>query len=189
MGTAAVRGLDPAEHAGLAWSIAARYMNVADPESVVAAALLALVRVAPLFDPGRGCRPSTFLGPVLVNACRDEWRRQRRVAREVPLYVVTAEGEEMERPDLPAVEPVAEERVLAREVREAVERLPERERLIVERRYGLRNGEPATAREVGEVVGLSQQRVAQIGAKAESRLRKEMTPHLRIDTHAHSHDT
>ncbi len=167
--------IDPVAHVGLAWKIAAGFRYVPDFDSLVCEALLALIRGAESFDPSRGHRPSTFLVPVIRHACVSEVRRQRKFLREVPLYVVTAEGEEMERPDLPAVEPVAEERVLAREVREAVERLPERERLIVERRYGLRDGEPASAKAVAEAVGLCHQRVAQVAARGVERLRREMT--------------
>ena len=167
--------LDPVAHIALAWKVANSFRNVPDFESVACEALLALIHGAEAFDPSRGYRPSTFLVTVIRHACLSEVRRQRKRAREIPLYFVDETGEERERPDLPVVDPVAEQRVLAREVREAVERLPDRERLIVERRYGLHDGEPATAREVGQVVGLCQQRVAQIGARAEERLRQGMT--------------
>ena len=167
--------IDPVEHVNLAWKEANRFHNVLDFETLAAEALLALIRGAAAFDESLGNKPASFLGPVIHNACLSEWRRQKKLRREVALYVVSAEGEEMERPDLPTVEPDAEHRVLAREVREAVERLPERERLIVERRYGLHDGDPVTGREVGEILGLSQQRAEQIRRQAERRLRKHMT--------------
>ena len=167
--------LDPVAHVGLAWKIAAGFRYVPDFDSLVCEALLALIRGAESFDPTRGHRPSTFLVPVIRHACVSEVRRQRKFLREVPLYVVTAEGEEMERPDLPAVEPVAEERVLAREVREAVRRLPDRERHIVERRYGLGGSEPATGETVAAEVGVCRQRVSQLEAKAVRGLRGQLT--------------
>ena len=167
--------LDPCDHTKLAWSIAAKYLNVPDHEAVVAVALLALVRSAQAFDETLGHRPSSFLVPVIKNAVLDEARRQRKQRREVPLYIVNPDGEEKDRPDLPVVEPVAVQRVLDREVREAVEKLPERERQIVEARYGLGDGEPATAGQVADEVGLSRQRVTQVAARGVRRLRERLT--------------
>lgn len=176
--------LDPAAHVRIAWSVAGRYYDVPDFESVVCEGLLALVRACEAFDPSRGVKPSTFLFPCIENACRSELRRQRRQAREVALYVVTNEGEEVERHDLPVIEPVAEQRVLEREVREAVERLPERERHIVERRYGLRDGEPAEGSAVAAEVGVCRQRVSQLEAKAVRTLRRRLAGRSEGSSHA-----
>ena len=166
--------LDPAAHVALAWREANRYWSVHDFENVACEALLALVRACERFEPERGLKPSSYLVPCIANAVKDEVRRQRKRQREVALYVVTAEGDEQERPDLPVVEPVAVQRVLDREVREAVERLPERERLILTKRFGLEDGEPATAKAVGEAVGLSHQGVAKVAARGVERLRQRL---------------
>lgn len=174
MGRAAVSGLDPAEHVRLAWHVANTFHGVRDFESLVCEALLALVRGCEAFDSSRGVKPSSFLGPVIKHACISEKRRQKRLAREVALYVVTEEGEERERPDLPVVEPVAEQRVLDREVREAVRHLPDRERHIVERRYGLLDGIPAEGGAVAAEVGVCRQRVSQLEAKAVKALREKL---------------
>ena len=51
--------------------------------------------------------------------------------------------------------------------------LPERERKVLEMRYGIKDDEPMTLREIGEELELSRERVRQIEARALRRLRKE----------------
>ena len=48
--------------------------------------------------------------------------------------------------------------------------LPERERRILELRYGLRDGKPRTLKEIGELLGISRERVRQIAEESLSQL-------------------
>jgi RNA polymerase sigma factor (sigma-70 family) len=50
--------------------------------------------------------------------------------------------------------------------------LPAREALIVRLRYGLDADEPQTLQEIGDVLGLSRERVRQLEKRAFARLRK-----------------
>ncbi|MFQ6118132.1 MAG: RNA polymerase sigma factor RpoD/SigA [Candidatus Bipolaricaulia bacterium] len=56
--------------------------------------------------------------------------------------------------------------------------LPERERQILELRYGLRDGKPRTLKEIGETLGISRERVRQIAeeslAQFEGRTRRKL---------------
>jgi len=56
--------------------------------------------------------------------------------------------------------------------------LPERERRILELRYGLRDGKPRTLKEIGELLGISRERVRQIAeeslAQFEGRTRRKL---------------
>ena len=54
-----------------------------------------------------------------------------------------------------------------------LERLPERERLIVERRFGLR-GEPQSLETVGRELGLTRERVRQLQVQALKQLETEL---------------
>ena len=167
--------LDPSDHLGLAFGLAGRYRDLPDPDAVKGAALLALTKACPGFDPQRGTTASTYLHPFLLGACRSEVAKQLR-RREVGLYVLTDDGEERERPDLPPVLPTAERDAAGREVREAVAALPEREARIIRACYGLDGSAPLTCMDVAEREGLSRQRVQQLRAKAEARLRRRLTP-------------
>ena len=63
------------------------------------------------------------------------------------------------------------EDALKRNVRSLLETLPERERYVVERRYGLDGGGCATLAEIGAGIGVTRERVRQIQRSALSRLR------------------
>jgi RNA polymerase primary sigma factor len=57
-------------------------------------------------------------------------------------------------------------------LQEAIERLPERHRYVLLRRYGLDDREPATLAELGEELKLSRERVRQLQRSAEQLLKK-----------------
>ena len=53
----------------------------------------------------------------------------------------------------------------------AIERLPERARYVLVRRYGLDDGEPATLLSLGAELGISRERVWQLQREAERAIR------------------
>src|SRR5215208_5693743 len=55
-------------------------------------------------------------------------------------------------------------------LRRALEELPDRERTVVEMRYGIAGGEPTPLREIGRQLGITPERVRQIESRALSRL-------------------
>jgi RNA polymerase primary sigma factor len=55
-------------------------------------------------------------------------------------------------------------------LRRALEELPDRERAVVEMRYGIDGGEPTPLREIGRQLGITPERVRQIESKALGRL-------------------
>jgi RNA polymerase primary sigma factor len=72
----------------------------------------------------------------------------------------------------PAEEALVRERLHAG-VRGALGELDEKEREVIERRFGLdRDGEPRTLQEVGDALGLSRERIRQIESKAKEKLRR-----------------
>jgi RNA polymerase primary sigma factor len=56
------------------------------------------------------------------------------------------------------------------QLKEAIERLPERHRYVLVRRYGLDDREPATLAEVGDELEISRERVRQLQREAERML-------------------
>jgi RNA polymerase primary sigma factor len=61
-------------------------------------------------------------------------------------------------------------------LREAIEGMPDRERRVLVRRYGLDDREPATLTELGGELGLTRERVRQLQRNAERQLRGRTTP-------------
>ena len=102
-------------------------------------------------------------------------------AAEAPVSLNRAVGssEEGELGDLlkdPSASDPAEEATAAverQEIRDAVEGLPERERRLIELRFGF-DGEPASLERIGKELGLSRERVRQLEADAFERIASEL---------------
>jgi RNA polymerase primary sigma factor len=75
-----------------------------------------------------------------------------------------------------SVLPDTDERILkasfSRALSDALSDLPERERTVLELRFGLEDDHPKTLREIGDVLGLSRERVRQIESRALNQLRR-----------------
>ncbi len=74
------------------------------------------------------------------------------------------------------VMPNTDERILRESfllaLADALGELPKRERQVLEHRFGLEDDHPKTLREIGEILGLSRERVRQIESRALNRLRR-----------------
>ena len=68
------------------------------------------------------------------------------------------------------LEGVAEEQLRA-QIGEALSSLAYRERLVLELRYGLTDGEDRTLEEIGQLIGVTRERVRQIESRGLTRLR------------------
>ncbi len=69
---------------------------------------------------------------------------------------------------------------MSKEIYDILEKLPEKERKVIELRFGLRGGEPKTLREIGEIMGVSRERVRQLETRALRKLRSlAMKRHLK----------
>ena len=90
--------------------------------------------------------------------------------------------------DKPLVESIADEEntdpalfLLNYDLQEHIDKwldeLPEKQREVIMRRYGLRNFEPATLEEVGEAVGLTRERVRQIQLEGIAKIKEIMKQH------------
>jgi RNA polymerase primary sigma factor len=97
---------------------------------------------------------------------------------EVSLSTPVGEQDETQLEDLirdPAVTPV-DEILIARSLEEQLQallsQLDEKERLIIERRFGLGNDEPQTLAEIGSELHLSRERIRQIEERAIGKLRR-----------------
>ena len=82
-------------------------------------------------------------------------------------------GELLEQFAVPPVEQELLHRAVTTRVRDALGELGDKEREVVELRFGLdRDGEPRTLQEVGDTLGLSRERIRQIESRAKDKLRR-----------------
>jgi RNA polymerase primary sigma factor len=104
--------------------------------------------------------------------------RQAKEAAAYPLSLEAPVGERGEETlaDLLGAEGLSPPQEIIRELvlselEESLQELPEREREILELRYGLRGREALTLEEIGKLLGISRERVRQLEAQALQRLR------------------
>ena len=126
---------------------------------------------------GREVTDAELAEAMTVGVERIEYVRQ--VAREA-VSLETPVGEEgdvqlgdfVEDPNGVPMEDAVMAEILGQRLREALDALGERESRILRLRYGLDDGRPRTLEQVGQVFGLTRERIRQIEARAMGRLRK-----------------
>ena len=125
---------------------------------------------------------ATALGQPLDRVERVLEAARRPVSLETP---VGEDGEHtlgdfLQDDELPTPAEFASQQLLRRDLAAALNHLNERERRIIDLRYGLADGQRRTLEEVGKVLGMTRERARQIEAEALRRLRTpEVGLHLR----------
>jgi RNA polymerase primary sigma factor len=80
-------------------------------------------------------------------------------------------GDFIEDETMPAPDDATSQHLLREQIRTVLDALSERERAVLEMRYGLRDGQTHTLEEVGRAFGVTRERIRQIEAKALRKLR------------------
>ena len=86
-------------------------------------------------------------------------------------------GDLLEQTGLPDTDELLLRESFSRALSDALAELPARERKVLELRFGLYDDQPKTLREIGEVMGLSRERVRQIESRALNKLRRSHQKH------------
>ena len=124
---------------------------------------------------------ATPLDPVLarkLNRAALKVRRIMSVSQE-PMSLETPIGTEensslgdfIEDESVPGPVDAASLQLLREQMKEVLDGLSDRERSVIERRFGLRDGQARTLEEVGQEFGVTRERIRQIEAKALRKLR------------------
>jgi RNA polymerase primary sigma factor len=114
----------------------------------------------------------------MLSMTEEKLRELRRTAQD-PVSLATPVGEEADStladfiPDPHALDAddAAASGMLRDQIATALDQLTERERKVLELRYGLSDGQPRTLEEVGKAFGVTRERVRQIEVKALRKLR------------------
>ncbi len=137
-----------------------------------------VVRVQRRLLQERGYEPATAEVAAVLGLTEERVGEIRRLAQEpISLHAPVGEEEDMALGDLiedgDATSPVESAAfLLLREHLEVVlSTLGERERKVVQLRYGLADGRPRTLEEIGRIFGVTRERIRQIEAKTLSKLR------------------
>ena len=102
-------------------------------------------------------------------------QRQHTVSLQTPVGDENATLEDfVENRNDPAPDELAAQVALREDVERAMEELSERQRVVLELRFGMRDGRPRTLEEIGRELDLTRERIRQIEREAFTRLRRNV---------------
>jgi RNA polymerase primary sigma factor len=151
-------------------SIAKRHAGSHDdiPE-LVSDGNVALIRAVDLFDYARGNRFSTYASWAIINGFRRRKREQNNLARLVTGHEERLKATADTRADDHDRENAHQQ--LQCKVERLLGRLDDRERRIITGRYGIGGADEKSLKQIGKELGICQERVRQIEARAQDKLR------------------
>lgn len=154
-----------------------------DADDLVSIGAIGLIKAVNTFRPESGATLSTYASRCIENeilmCLRASQKRKNDVSLEEPVGS-DSDGNEITLMDMLGTEPDAvtdevDRRITLARVRRIVrEKLPERERVVLEMRYGLLDGECRPQYEVAEKLGISRSYVSRIEKKAIQTLEREL---------------
>ena len=165
--------------------IAKKYqMMEADMEELVSIGAVGLIKAVDTFDQEKASKLATYAARCVENEILMYLRRNSKTKMEVSIdepLNVDWDGNELLLSDILGTE----EDIIYRDLEEEVEKsmlnkaigkLSERERIIVDLRYGLSSmdGEEKTQKEVADLLGISQSYISRLEKKIMKRLKKEL---------------
>lgn len=150
-------------------------------EDLISIGTIGLVKAINTFKPDKNIKLATYASRCIENEILMFLRKTgsgREISYEEPLNT-DWDGNELLLSDVLAGE---DDRVTdrleneedRRTVRNAIEHLDERERVIIELRFGLLDGKERTQKDVAELLGISQSYISRLEKKIIARLREEI---------------
>ena len=148
-------------------------------EDLISIGTMGLMKAISTFSPEKNIKLATYASRCIENEIlmflRKTAGQKREVSFDEPLNV-DWDGNELLLSDVLGSEADAvcrpiEEREERALVRDSVARLPERERVIIELRYGLGGGRELTQKEVADKLGISQSYISRLEKKIMAQLR------------------
>ena len=151
-------------------------------EDLISIGTIGLIKAVNSYNFEKNIKLATYASRCIENEILMHLRRIVRTRCEVSLdepLNVDFEGNELLISDILGTDPDVVSRNLETSVekqllREAVSRLTDRERIIMELRFGLKGDEEKTQKEVADLLGISQSYISRLEKKIILHLRKEL---------------
>ncbi|MDR6224791.1 RNA polymerase sporulation sigma factor SigE [Desmospora profundinema] len=181
-GDSAVRAMLIERNLRLVVYIARKFENTGiNIEDLVSIGTIGLIKAVNTFDPTKKIKLATYASRCIENEILMFLRRNNKIRSEVsfdePLNM-DWDGNELLLSDVMGTENDTiyrniEEQVDRKILRTALMKLSERERKIMELRFGLNGGEEKTQKDVADLLGISQSYISRLEKRIIKRLRKE----------------
>ena len=164
--------------------IVKKYSNCpSDCDDLISIGTIGLIKAITTFNAGKGTRLATYAARCIENEILMHIRSTKKIQNEISLQDpigVDREGNEITLIDVICndEDSVVDEVELKMQVRRLYHKMKEvlknREKTVIELRYGLCNGGSKTQREIAKMLGISRSYVSRIEKKAIKKLHKEM---------------
>ncbi|NHN28643.1 RNA polymerase sporulation sigma factor SigE [Paenibacillus agricola] len=181
-GDSAIRAMLIERNLRLVVYIARKFENTGiNIEDLVSIGAIGLIKAVNTFDPEKKIKLATYASRCIENEILMYLRRNNKTRSEVsfdePLNI-DWDGNELLLSDVLGTENDTiyrniEEQVDRKLLHKALDKLSERERTIMELRFGLQNGEEKTQKDVADMLGISQSYISRLEKRIIKRLRKE----------------
>jgi RNA polymerase sigma factor (sigma-70 family) len=156
-------------------------MSEVDFADLVSEGNMALLRAVDKFDAGRGYKFSTYACRAILKAFSRQGMKLSKYRQRFP----TDFDPKLEKSNFLEVKRSTFEKDAAEEVKRIVIEnradLSDVERTVIEHRFGLESGElekPMTLEQVGQIIGVTKERVRQIQNKAMEKIRLQLEAHF-----------
>jgi len=156
-----------------------------DSDDLISIGTIGLIKAISTFDLSKGTRLATYAARCIENEILMQIRSAKKIQSEVSLHDpigIDREGNEITLIDVIGNETdsVLDEVELKIQVKRLYNKmrvvLKNREKTVLELRYGLLNGTSKTQREIAGMLGISRSYVSRIEKKAIKKLSKELKP-------------
>ena len=151
-------------------------------DDLVSIGTIGLIKAVNTFSPEKNIKLATYASRCIENEIlmflRKSSQHRNDISIDEPLNI-DGDGNELLLSDIlgtdedtvnSSIEDDAEKAVL----RETVASLPQRERIIMEMRFGMKTGKEMTQKEVADVIGISQSYISRLEKKIIKKLKKEL---------------
>ena len=155
-----------------------------EQDDLISIGTIGLIKGINTFNTNKGVRLATYASRCIENEILMYLRRNSKIKAEVSIdepLNVDWDGNELLLSDIIGTDEDIIYRDIETEVeckmlKRAINQLPERERIIVDLRFGLssEDGEEKTQKEVADMLGISQSYISRLEKKIMRQLRKEM---------------
>ena len=151
-------------------------------EDLISIGTIGLIKAVNTFNPDKNIKLATYASKCIENEILMYLRRNNKLKSEVsfdePLNV-DWDGNELLLSDILGTDgdiifKFLEEEVDKELLNQAINKLSGREKIIVELRFGLKNGKEKTQKEVADILGISQSYISRLEKRIIKRLKKEM---------------
>lgn len=160
-----------------------------DVDDLISIGTIGLIKAIDSYDPCKGTRLATYAARCIENEILMLMRNSKKIKKEVYLQDpigVDREGNEISLLDILSSEDdsvidIVESKIQIKRLYDKMNTsLMERERGIIQMRYGLVDGKPKTQREIASILGISRSYVSRIEKRALKKLFKELNGSKRI---------